>query len=112
MSGSVIGRHDAEPAAAADRGRVAVPARVAAPDGDEGLLIQTGEIAPRHKPDDFEVFYPRPYAHPPELKVIDRGPMIVYAITEQHPHGFKLNVSAREVGDTVGRYQARGVAAK
>lgn len=88
------------------------PKQPVAPPGDEGLLVQTGEIDPRNKPDDFDVLYPRPYATAPELKIVDAGPMVIYKITEQWPHGFRLNVTGRRLDDALGKYQARGVAAK
>jgi hypothetical protein len=83
------------------------------PNGDAGLLVQTGEFGTYHTPDEFDVFYPRPYESPPELKILDPGAMALYQVTEQRPNGFRLKVTAREVTDKKpGRYQARGLSPK
>jgi hypothetical protein len=81
--------------------------------GDEGLLVQSEEFGTYHTPDEFDVFYPRPYGSPPELKILDPGAMAIYEVTEQRPNGFRLKVTAREVNALKpGRYQARGLPVK
>lgn len=78
------------------------------PNKDDGLLIQTGEISLASS----EVFYPRPYASPPALKIEAKDSnLLAYEITEQRRDGFRLRVQASGGGPPA-RYEARGVPAK
>ena len=63
------------------------------------------------------MFYPRPYATPPELKIVAPGLMITYQITEQRRDGFRVRCTAgyspfKDRDRNLTRYQARGMPAK
>ena len=76
---------------------------------DDGLLIQSGEI----NLDSEEVFYPRPYANPPALKIDNKDSnLIFYTIAEQRRDGFRLKITATASKGPPARFEARGVAAK
>jgi hypothetical protein len=79
-----------------------------------GVFLQTGEINPFDRDLTFDVFYQQPYASPPELKVIDWGPIIEPTIVEQWPHGFRIRAASRVSMDNGkrGRYEARGIPGK
>jgi hypothetical protein len=78
------------------------------------VFLQTGEINPFDRDLTFDVFYQQPYASPPELKVIDWGPIIEPTIVEQWPHGFRIRAASRVSMDNGkrGRYEARGIPGK
>lgn len=81
--------------------------------GDSGeLLVQIGEIDAINNPKEFDVFYPRPYARPPALKINDEGSgLLAYEITQQRTDGFRLRINASG-SDRPARYEARGLPAK
>lgn len=80
-------------------------------------MVQTGDFDASNKPTEFEVFYPRPYASPPELKIVAPGLLLTYQITEQRRDGFRVRCTAGytrfvDPDKNLSRYQARGVPAK
>src|SRR5262249_3973492 len=58
--------------------------------GAEGLLTQRGEF--KATVGRLEIFYPRPFASPPELKITDDGDLTSYELVEQRANGFRLEV--------------------
>ena len=81
------------------------------PAKDEGLSIQSGEISLACE----DVFYARPYASPPALKIDNKDSnLILYTITEQRRDGFRLRIEGSQSSPPLppARYEARGVPAK
>jgi hypothetical protein len=77
--------------------------------GDDGVRMQTGEAAQANGVGTFEVYYARPFAQAPDLRV-DFG-NTGFELVEQRPDGFKIRVTAiARPGPTLS-YTARGVLA-
>lgn len=81
------------------------------------LFEQTAELTNADQSGDFEVFYPRPFASPPSLVVIDPLPpetfgRWVFKVTEQRADGFKLHVGYRPSKSPPLSYLAKGLPVK
>lgn len=81
------------------------------------LFEQTAVLTNADQSGDFEVFYPRPFASPPSLEVIDPLPAEtfgrwVFKVAEQRADGFKLHVGYSPSKSPPLRYVARGLPAK
>jgi hypothetical protein len=106
-AGFWIGRAGRPSSAGAGYGR---PAFSPAP--DDGLLVQTGLMG--HVWDvgkDYEVFYPRPYASPPEV-IFNTYPEETYDLVEQRKDGFRIRFKVLVVKGERPSYRARGVPGK
>lgn len=76
----------------------------------ESLLVQEGEIPAIVGYREIEVFYPKPYGSPPQLKLL--APYAIdYQFIKQTPLGFSIKFNS-STSSNVGRYQATGVPAK
>ena len=82
----------------------------------EPIAVQRGDIDPSDKINDleFDVFYPRPYAQAPSLKLTEPGPIgWETRIKEQWPHGFRVKLSSySKTDEKCARYEARGLLLK
>jgi hypothetical protein len=73
----------------------------------------TAELTNADRSGDYEVFYPRPFASPPNLEVIDPLPRDTFGrwlfkITEQRADGFKIQVLYSPSKSPPLRYSAQG----
>ncbi len=75
---------------------------------DQNVLVQTGFVPISSGRDPYEVFYPRPYATPPEL-TFPAGAGVDLQTLEQSPHGFRVHVTPDNHSGLVS-WKARGVA--
>jgi hypothetical protein len=75
--------------------------------------VQRGAIDPADHTNrlEFDVFYPRPYAQAPSLKLTDPGPVgWETRIAEQWPHGFRVRLTTfAKTDEKCARYEARGL---
>jgi hypothetical protein len=82
--------------------------------GGDAVVLQKGVIDQAAGNGEYDVFYPRPFASPPNLKILP-GSAKDWAIkiTEQRADGFRVTINGWTIG---GRekpeYEARGLLAK
>jgi hypothetical protein len=103
-----LGRTNSRPGGAENSGpRPGFPAAA-----DDGLLAQVGLM--QHVTEvskEYQVFYPRPYAAPPEI-TINTYPPERYELIEQRKDGFRIRFKILAAEGEPPSYRARGVPAK
>jgi hypothetical protein len=76
---------------------------------DDGVLVQTGYITLSSAPGPYEIFYPRPFASPPELTFPDvAGSLVDTAKLEQTGQGFRVYLTGWTSAGML-KWRARGV---
>lgn len=82
----------------------------------ESIAVQRGDVDPTDQVNclSFNVYYPRPYAQPPALKLRAPGPIgWETRIAEQWPHGFRVRLTSySKTDEKCARYEARGILRK
>ena len=80
--------------------------------GDDALLTQSGDLAALLGVGETDIFYPKPYAAPPELILLVELSHIGAKLLEQRADGYRLSLSRfPHPGIRTLKWQARGIAA-
>jgi hypothetical protein len=85
------------------------PAPEPSPGPDDKVLVQTGSISVDYSTGPYEVFYPQPYATPPELS-FEWGHGVDLQTLQQTPQGFRCHLKSADWSGQL-RWKARGVTA-
>jgi hypothetical protein len=80
--------------------------------GDDALLIQSGDLSAVLGVGETDIFYPQPYASPPELILPVELSHIGAQLLEQRANGYRISLSRfPDPGLRSLKWQARGIAA-